>query len=105
ALRFAYSTGSAENLAIFSRDGAGRASVYFPSDGSTSRSVQAGQGQGLPESTVLDDTLGQETLYGIFCEQPFAIAPVRRALESGDPLPVAESCKVDRVSVDKRAAP
>jgi len=53
---------------------------------------------------VLDDVLGDETAYGLFCTDPVELAPLRAAIErSPDRPPIPVSCTVDRVSYVKRA--
>ncbi|WP_437934608.1 DUF4384 domain-containing protein [Sorangium sp. So ce341] len=103
-LQFTYSTVDAGFFALLSVDGARKASVYFPA-GDVAAPIQPGEQVPLPSSVVLDGTLGAETVYGLFCESPVALEPLRAALESAPERPPApEGCRVDRVSLDKRAA-
>ncbi|MGK3992104.1 zf-HC2 domain-containing protein [Sorangium sp. So ce1024] len=104
-LQFTYSTADAGYFALLSVDGARKASVYFPA-GDVAAPIQPGQDVPLPNSVVLDGTLGAEILYGLFCDAPVALEPLRAALESAPERPPAPAgCRVDRVSLDKRAAP
>ncbi|WP_437567167.1 DUF4384 domain-containing protein [Sorangium sp. So ce542] len=103
-LQFTYSTVDAGFFALLSVDGARKASVYFPA-GDVAAPIQPGEQVPLPSSVVLDETLGAETVYGLFCETPVALEPLRAALEAAPERPPApEGCRVDRVSLDKRAA-
>ncbi|KYF90842.1 hypothetical protein BE20_16355, partial [Sorangium cellulosum] len=103
-LQFTYSTVDAGFFALLSVDGARKASVYFPA-GDVAAPIQPGEQVPLPSSVVLDETLGAETVYGLFCESPVALEPLRAALEAAPERPPApEGCRVDRVSLDKRAA-
>lgn len=103
ALRFVYTARTAQHLAVLSVDGARRVSVYYP-NGSTAARAPAGADVALPESTVLDDTLGDETLYGVFCPEPFALEPLRTALEaSPDRAPLPEGCAVEVLTMRKEA--
>jgi len=88
-------------VAVLSRDGAGRLSVYFPSDERTTR-VVAGREVQLPRATVLDDTLGIEQLYGVFCDAPVAVDTLRVALTAGPTEPLLPAgCVVDAAILEK----
>lgn len=104
ALRFVYTARSTRHLAVLSVDGARHSSVYYPS-GETAALAPAGDEVALPVSTVLDDTLGEERIYGVFCPDAFALEPLRRALEeSPDQAPLAPGCVVEKLTVRKAAA-
>jgi len=88
-------------VAVLSRDGAGRPSVYFPS-GPRAERVAAGRDVQLPRATVLDDTLGREQLYAVFCEAPVAVAALQGALAAGTlERALPEGCVVDVVAIEK----
>ncbi|WP_437964604.1 zf-HC2 domain-containing protein [Sorangium sp. So ce260] len=104
-LQFTYSTADAGYFALLGVDGARKGSIYFPAGGVAAQ-IQPGEEVPLPSSVVLDETLGAEVLYGLFCDAPVALEPLRAALESAPDLPPAPAgCRVDSVSLDKRAAP
>jgi len=105
ALRFTYSMTAARHLAVLSRDGAGHASVYYPVGPSAVRH-EPGAEVPLPSSTVLDEVLGHEVVYGLFCAGPVVLEPVRRSLEArpGAP-PAVPGCTVDRLAIVKERAP
>ncbi|WP_437775119.1 zf-HC2 domain-containing protein [Sorangium sp. So ce1097] len=104
-LQFTYSTADAGYFALLSVDGARKASVYFPA-GDVAAPIQPGEDVPLPSSVVLDGTLGAEVIHGLFCDAPVALEPLRAALEAAPERPPAPAgCRVDRVSLDKRAAP
>jgi hypothetical protein len=101
ALRFVYSSRAPQHLAILSVDGARHASIYFPS-GATTTLVAAGTDVALPESTILDATLGDETIYGVFCPEPFAPEALRRELEAApDRVPNPKGCVVETAHLTK----
>lgn len=101
ALRFTYATTSSGYLAILSVDGAKNASVYYP-DGPTAQAIEPASNRALSSSTILDDTVGHETLYGFFCDKPIALEPVRAALAANsDHAPVVDGCTVDTIAFDK----
>ncbi|WP_437500048.1 zf-HC2 domain-containing protein [Sorangium sp. So ce1099] len=104
-LQFTYAAAEAGYFALLSVDGARKASIYFPA-GAAAAPIQAGEEVPLPSSVVLDETLGPETLYGLFCSAPVDLEPIRAALESAPERPPAPAgCRVDRLQIDKRAAP
>jgi hypothetical protein len=105
-VQFVYSHPTRVWLAVVSRDGAGRASIYFPEGGRTAAELPAGREQPLPVSTVLDEALGPEQIFGLFCQAPVALAPVRDALARGatDP-PVPPGCRLSRLTWVKRPSP
>jgi anti-sigma factor RsiW len=103
ALQFSYSTTRSGYLAIVSVDGARNASVYWPSGNHAAPTV-LGRDVSLPASIILDDTLGPETIYGLFCAEPIALETIRSELEHHpDREPHAAGCTVERVNLVKGA--
>jgi hypothetical protein len=102
ALRFVYTTPTPSYLAILSLDGAGHASVYSPDPASAVR-VEPAVERPLEGSVVLDATLGEETLYGVFCKTAYAIAPLRASLEATRTLHALDGCEVDTLTIHKQA--
>jgi hypothetical protein len=98
-LQFAYSSERSGHVAVLSRDGAGVASVYFP-DRAETWVAAPGQGRLLPQSTILDATLGREQLYALFCSARVALEPALRALSEGRP-PSIEGCSVRNIELEK----
>jgi hypothetical protein len=80
-------------------DARGAASVYFPIAGGAD-TVQAGTDVELPRATLLDDTLGPETVAAFFCERPVDLTAVRARPRSTPP-----GCTVDRLDWMKVRAP
>jgi hypothetical protein len=105
SLRFVYTSSELLYLAILSLDGARHASVYYPSGEPKAERVDPGVNRPLNASTVLDETLGEERLFGIFCLQPIPVEPVRAALEATGSLPDLEGCTVDILAIRKEASP
>jgi hypothetical protein len=105
ALRLSYTTDRAGFLAIVAVDGARMASVYYPAGPRAAR-IEPGKDAPLDASVVLDDVLGPETAYGLFCSEPIELEPVRAAFQSSpDHPPIPPSCEVDRISYVKRRPP
>jgi hypothetical protein len=85
--------------AILSVDGAGQVSRYFP-EGDRATALPAGRDQSFPRSTQLDEVLGHETLYALFCHDAVALRPLEDALAAGRP-PQAPGCRVERIDLEK----
>lgn len=101
-LRFAYTSASPQYLAIFSLDGDAHASVYYPMESLSAR-IEPGAEVLLPSAIELDDTVGDELIVAMFCDRPFATAPLRAALESERAPPRAQSgCTSHALHVKKR---
>jgi hypothetical protein len=102
-VRFVVSTSKPQHLAILSRDGAGKVSEYYPGTGQ-SCAIPMGQNLALETSVELDSTLGTEELWGVFCDAPFSVEPLRSTLASRHALPTSLGCTVDRLHFIKQAA-
>ncbi|MGK3985504.1 DUF4384 domain-containing protein [Sorangium sp. So ce136] len=103
AIQFTYSSAEARYLVILSVDGASQASVYYPS-GPVAARIEPGRDVLLPQSTVLDDTLGTERIFGLFCSEALAVEPLRAALAAHpDAPPVPPGCDVDALTAEKVA--
>ncbi len=102
-LRFYITSLKPQHVAILSLDGAGAASIYYPAGG-TSESVGVLRNHAVDSSVLLDDALGEERLWGIFCEAPFELEPLREALEQNAALPALTGCTVDELSMVKQKA-
>ncbi len=102
-VRFAYSWSDDGSIAVLSYDGADVVSVYFPVADVT-HEINAGNAMSLPGAVRLDDTLGAETFYGVFCSRRVPVERLRQAVErnSGDPHPPT-GCVIDQVRVRKEA--
>lgn len=101
-VRFTYSSSRPRYFGLLNLD-ARRASVYYPSGGEAAR-VAAGSAIPLDFSVELDDTLGSERVFGVFCDAPFALEPLRRALDDKGGLQAPAGCAVDVVELRKEPA-
>jgi len=99
-LSFTLSTDRRVYVAVLSRDGAGLASVYFPA-GPIAEAAEPGPDVLLPLATVLDGALGTERLYGLLCDEPVALEPLRRALAGSPTLPAPPGCTLDVTTLEK----
>lgn len=99
-LGFTYSSTRTRHLAILGRDGAGLVSVYLPS-----LPINAGSAVQVGDGIELDDTLGEELVYGIFCDEPLAPEALRATIEAAPLAPVAPTgCDVVTLRNTKRKA-
>jgi hypothetical protein len=97
AIQLSYSVARTGHLAVFSVDGARRASTYWPR-GERAAPIGPGRDVSLPESIVLDETLGPETVYTLYCADAVTLEPIRSALErSPTREPEIEGCTTERV--------
>jgi hypothetical protein len=102
-LEFSYSSPDDAYLAVVSIDAARKVSVYYGRDGRAAP-VPAASRALLEHSTELDATLGPETVYGLLCAEPIALAPVLQALERApDRAPSAPGCALERIALHKVA--
>jgi hypothetical protein len=107
ALRFIVPRGERRYLAVLGRDSRGVVSVYFPAGDAAARpsvepSDRLGQNVALEGSVVLDDAPGSEQLFGVFCDAPVPIDPLRAGLARQDrPSPPA-GCVVAETSIVKQ---
>jgi hypothetical protein len=101
AVRFAVSLPETAYVAVLSLDPAGHASVYFP-EGDRAAQVQAGAEVALPLATRLDATVGEEQVFGLFCDRPLALAPVRALVDAAAAGAAPAGCQVTRWSFVKR---
>ncbi len=103
AIEFVTFTRAKRYLIVLSVDGARRASVYY-ADGDRAAGIAPGEGAPLDRSTILDGTLGFETLYALFCDHPVPVGPVVDALaHRPDVAPRVPGCTVDPHSIVKES--
>jgi hypothetical protein len=112
AVRFAYTSDRNGYLAIAGVDAKQVVSIYYPVEPREAVAAPAGQGV-LPGSTILDETLGPETVIGLHCPRAFPITalsqrarPIADALRAGkDPGPLLPhgACRVARFELRKES--
>jgi hypothetical protein len=102
AIEFAYRAPTPGFVAILSVDGAGHASVYYPTEGRAAP-LEGGE-QVLPQSTIVDEVLGKEVIYGLFCRTSIELEPIRAELQKTHGAPrVPAGCRVETLQIEKRA--
>jgi hypothetical protein len=99
SLRFIYSSDEPRYLALFNLDARG-ATVYYPSSPEALR-VRAGNDLALDFSVELDEQLGIERVYALFCESSFQVEPLRAALLETGRLPERAGCRADIINLHK----
>lgn len=100
SIRFTYSLEAPKHLAIISVDATKKASVYYP-EGQVTDSVPAGRDLALPLAALLDDTLGRENIYALFCEDSMSVETVRKSFEAGA-VDAPNGCELERMTIEKR---
>ncbi len=103
-LRFTATLQRPKHLAILSRDARGVASVYYPAQPVTTP-LRAGADIALENSVELDDVLGEERIYAVFCDGPIVVEELRTALERTGEISVSAGCSVDRSAFVKEPKP
>jgi hypothetical protein len=89
------------HVALLGHDAAGRTSIYFP-DGAAAAPLPETTDGLLPYSILLDETLGLETIYALYCPQAVPLGPLQAALaRSGAAVVWPPSCKVEQVQLEK----
>jgi hypothetical protein len=101
-LRFSVTTLEPQHVAILSRDGKGVVSECFPGDG-RSRKLAVSHDDLLDSSVELDDTLGNETIVAVFCDEPFEVAPLVAKLGRDGTLEIGANCSLDSLEIRKTA--
>ncbi|MDD9940342.1 MAG: hypothetical protein OXU20_04670 [Myxococcales bacterium] len=105
SLRFVYNADNPVYLAIISLDPRNELSVYYPAKTHAAQ-VQPGREAALDSAVKLDGSLGQETLWALFCDQATPIDRLLAALRA-DPgaqtYDLVEGCRVQVVRFRKVA--
>jgi hypothetical protein len=103
-LRFLVSTSTPQHLAILSRDGRGVVTEYYPGTG-RSRAIAASSNALLESSVELDESLGREELWAVFCKEPFEVGGFINAIRQQGDVSPSHGCSVDRLDIDKQVQP
>ena len=94
-LRFTATLERPKHLAILSRDTRGVASVYYPAEAVT-KALPAGSDIALESSVELDDSLGEERIFAVFCDAAIQVEELRASLERIGDIQVGSGCTIDR---------
>jgi hypothetical protein len=87
--------------AVVSRDGAATTSIYVPAGGTVMVALAAGRDQAFPGSTLLDDTLGEETVIALWCERALALPPLVQELATTGDIAAPTGCTKRRLTFTK----
>jgi hypothetical protein len=106
-LRFAFDADAlrGRRVAVLGRDASGKVSVYFPDGGTQAIALPVSADGLIPYSVRLDETLGPEALYALFCSEAVALGPLQGALAGGAPLAWPAACQVETVLLEKKPRP
>jgi hypothetical protein len=103
-LRFTATLERPKHLAIFSRDARGVASVYHPA-GAVTKALPVGADLALDNSVELDDALGEERIFAVFCDSAIAVEELRSTLARTGDIQAGPGCTVDRSAFIKEPKP
>jgi len=82
ALRFVPDAAGFRYLLVLSMEQTGKVTPFFPYKGLFSSRLPIVPGSPLPGSIVLDESIGTETLWAVFSNEPVAVAQVRQWVAS-----------------------
>jgi hypothetical protein len=99
-IRFTYSSERVAQFALL-RASHDRAVVDFPR-ATTTVPLPAARDAALELEVELDKRAGAEHVFGLFCEAPLELEPVRAALQKDGDLPDVPGCSVDTVTLQKK---
>jgi hypothetical protein len=98
AVQFTFFAPSPGYLLVLGREASGAVGVYYPV-GEVAAPVVAGE-QVLALSSLLDDSLGEETIEAVFCAEQRDVATLRAARQSpGGAVP--DGCSIDELRILK----
>jgi hypothetical protein len=100
-LRFTYTTERPRYFALLNADAEG-ATIYHPLT-PTPELIEPGRDAALGFGVELDAQLGTERVFGVFCDTPVELEPLRLQLEVEGQLPTLPNCSTDMLVLDKRA--
>jgi hypothetical protein len=93
------------HVAVLGLDAAGTASIYHPTADRIATPVGAVSQHALDSAVELDAVLGKELVFGVFCDAPFAVEPLRQGLAAERTLTAAAGCEIDRLELVKENLP
>jgi hypothetical protein len=99
AVRFVVRAEQAGFAAVLERDPDGRVTVIAPFGATRPQPVAPGS-TALPDSAILDSTVGKDHFVAVFSTEPFAIAPLMDALSTSQVI-ACEGCRVETLEFDK----
>lgn len=97
ALAFAYTSSVDTHLAVFDVDG-GEVTCLHPGS-LVMAEAEAGTDIEIDLAVALDESLSEESIVAVFCEEPEATATLAEALSSGSTVP--PSCSVEWIRLPK----
>jgi hypothetical protein len=102
-IQFVFRAAEPGFLAVFSVDGRGEVSSYYPAEGEVAGAYSPERPR-LSTSTLLDDALGDEVFVAVFCKHSFSKAEAAQKLEEAKAIPDQfrfETCSVETLRATK----
>lgn len=104
-IRFSYTSDRKQSLVILSIDGAGAVSRYHPVTDDVA-AVENGKNVLLDASVVLDDVVGEEHVFGLFCSEHVDLEDLQGRLERDrHDVSWPVHCTVEELVFDKQLQP
>jgi hypothetical protein len=100
AVRFVVRAQAAGYAAVLERDPQGRVTVVAPFGAGEAQAVGTGS-TALPDSAILDSTVGTDRFVAVLSPHPLALGPIVEALAAGRPIDCS-GCQVELLDFDKR---
>ena len=97
-VRFTVSTNEPRHVVVLGLDSAGVVTTFHDSGREV---LPPGSDIALPDSFILDGTLGAEHVAAFFCSGPVSAAEAQRALVAEPAAPMLQGCSVDLVTWEK----
>jgi hypothetical protein len=90
-------------VALLNREASGKVTRYFPEGGAAAAALPpVGRDGLLPFSILLDEVLGPETIFALYCREPVSLPALEGALARGGALPPwPPACEVETVRLEK----
>lgn len=105
SLQAAYTSTRDGYGAVIARDGAAGVFAYVPSSGDAMLALPAGENRSFPQSTRLDDVVGRELVFVVWCERPHTVSPLLDQLRATGDIVAPDGCTLRRVELTKQARP
>jgi hypothetical protein len=99
-IRFTYSSERPAQFALL-RGSQDRARIDFPR-GSMTVPLPAARDAALDIEVELDKLAGTERVFGLFCEAPVVLEPLRTSVQKEGDLPKLPGCRMDVLTLQKK---
>lgn len=99
-IRFTYSSPRDVYFALL-RSSSGHAQIEYP-HGAMAVPLAAAQDAAINLELQVEKRAGEDRIFGLFCEAPLELEPVRAVLEKAEELPALPSCRATQLVLQKK---